>query len=590
MFRLAFAGLVLAVPLAAAPPPAIPSPDLSGLEPAVARQIQQQQNALKELYGRDPDPRELAVAWAGLGTSFHAYKLTGPAEEAYRKAMELDAKDPRWPHLLGGLLQDAGRLDDAVKAYGKALELAPEDEPALVHLGEIHLLQARREEGEAALRKALVLAPEDAAANALLGQAALERSDFREAAERLETALRGAPGANRLHYPLSRAYRGLGDTAKAAEHLAQVGSVGVRPADPILDQVESLRTGERARLESGKRAYNAGRFAEAAEEFQKALQARPESVEARINLAATLARQGDANGAIAKLREAVELAPANPTAQFNLGLLLAAGGSSREAIDHLVAAVAARPQDAEAHRELAALLRDAGRSEEALKEYAKAVEIAPADEAARLGRAETLVRTGRYKEARDLLEEDFKALPHSGLLAHGLARLLAACPDLSLRNGARALELGLALWNAQPVVPHAETVALAWAELGRCDEAARWEQTAIEAAQKAGFAEQAIGEMKKVAERFGSGGTCRPYSASSQEEPAEIRFRNSTIRPGRGACVVTPTRSRRTMSHEGLHIAFSSPGSAAAPPTRPTHATSFSYTRPPSRGRRQGTG
>lgn len=509
-FFLALAGLALAGTLAADQPPAIPSPDLSALEPAVAQQIQQQQDALKDLYGRDPDPRELAGAWADLGTHYHAYKLTGPAEEAYRKAMELHPEDPRWPHLLGGLLQDAGRLDEAVAAYGKALELAPEDVPALVHLGEIHLLQGQRAEGEAALRKALAMAPKEPAANALLGQAALERGDFREAVDRLETALRGAPGANRLHYPLSRAYKGLEDAVKAGQHLTQVGSVGVRAADPILEGVESLRTGERARLESGKRAYNAGRFAEAAEEFRKALQVRPESVEARINLAATLARQGDANGAIASLREIVEFAPTNSTARFNLGLLLAAGGSAPEAIEHLTAAVTARPQDAEAHRELARLLRDAGRYDEALKEYGRAAELAPSDEAARLGRAETLVRTGRYSQARDLLEEDLKALPKSGMLAQGLARLLAACPDLSIRNGARALELGLAAWNAQPIVPHAETVALAWAELGRCEEAARWEQTAIDAAQKAGYAEQALGEMRKVAERFGQGGGCRP--------------------------------------------------------------------------------
>jgi Flp pilus assembly protein TadD len=507
---LALAGLALAGTLAAAQPPAIPSPDLSKLEPAVARQIQERQSALKELYARDPDPRELAGSWADLGMHYQAYKLTGPAEQSYRQAMELSAQDPRWPHLLGALLQEAGRLDDAVKAYARALELAPEDIPALVHLGEIHLLEGRREEGEAALRKALAATPEDAAANALLGQAALERGDFREAADRLERALRGAPGANRLHYPLSRAWRGLGDETKAAEHLGKVGPVGVRPADPVLDQIESLRTGERARLESGKRAYNAGRFAEAAEELRRALEARPESVEARINLAAALARQGDREGAIARLREAVELAPANATARFNLALLLSAGGSSREAIEHLTAAVAARPQDAEARRELARLLRDEGRFEEALKEYGQAVEKAPSDEAARLGRAETLVRTGRYSQARDLLEEDLKALPQSGLLAHGLARLLVACPDLSLRDGARALELGLAVWRAQPLVPHAETVALAWAELGRCEDAARWEETAIEAAVKAGYPEQSLGEMRKVVERFRSGGTCRP--------------------------------------------------------------------------------
>src|SRR5215210_4357558 len=127
--------------------------------------------------------------------------------------------------------------------------------------------------------------------------------------------------------PLSRAYRGLGQAEKATEHLGKVGTVGVRPDDPVLDSLESLRTGERARLESGKRAYNAGRLAEAAEEFRGALKARPESVEARINLAAALARQGDTGGAITNLREAVKLAPANPTARYNLGLLLAAGGA-----------------------------------------------------------------------------------------------------------------------------------------------------------------------------------------------------------------------------------------------------------------------
>lgn len=504
---LALASLLL---IAAAPPPPIPAPDLSSLEPAVAQQIREQQAALKELYTRDPDPRELASVWAELGMHYHAYKLNGPAEEAYRKARELAAEDPRWPHLLGGLLQDAGRLDEAVQAYEQALKLAPDDIPALVHLGEIHLLAGRREEGEAALRKALAVTPGDPAIHALLGQAALERKDFREAVNRLETALQAAPGANRLHYPLSQAYRGLGETAKAQEHLAKMGPVGVRPSDPMLDTIESLRTGERARLESGKRAYNAGRLAEAAEEFRRALEVRPDSVEARINLAAALSQQGDRAGAITRLREAVALAPANLTARFNLALLLSAGGPSPEAIEHLNAVLATKPQDAEARRELARLLRDAGRYDDALVEYQQAVMDAPSDEAARLGRAETYVRTGRYQQARDLLEADLKALPQSGTLAHGLARLLAACPDPNLRNGARALELALALWNAAPLPMHAETVALAWAELGRCEEAVRWQSTATDTAQKAGFPAEAIGEMKKVAERYGREGGCRP--------------------------------------------------------------------------------
>jgi tetratricopeptide (TPR) repeat protein len=507
IFQISFllcAALTLAVPLNAA------EPDLSALEPGVARQIEERQKALRDLSTREPHPKELAGAWAELGMHYHAYKLIGPAEESYRKALELDPEDARWPHLLGGLLQDAGRLDEAVTAYGRALELAPQDLPALVHLGEIHLLQGRREEAEETLRKVVAAEPVNAAANALLGQAALERGAFREAADRLEAALRVVPAANRLHYPLSRAYRGLGETDRAAEHLGKSGSVGVRAADPILDGIESLRTGERARLESGKRAYNAGRFAEAAEDFRGALESRPESVEARINLAAALVQQGDRNGAIAKLHEAVELAPTNSTARFNLGLLLAADGPSPEAIEHLGAAVAARPLDAEARREWARLLREAGRLQDAAREYAQVVTDAPSDEVARLGRAETFLRGGRYKEARALLEEDLRALPQSGLVTHGLARLLAGCPDLSLRDGGRALELALTAWNARPIPAHAETVAMSWAELGRCDEAARWQQIAVEVAEKGGYQANLLAPMKQTAERYGSGGGCRP--------------------------------------------------------------------------------
>ncbi|HVR97911.1 MAG TPA: tetratricopeptide repeat protein [Thermoanaerobaculia bacterium] len=507
IWELLLSGWLLAGALAAAEPPAIPAPDLSGLEPAVARQIEARQEAVKDLAHRDPDPRELAAAWGELGMTYHAYQLAAPAETCYRRAAEVDPKDVRWPHLLGGVLQDTGRLDEAAAAYDKALEIAPGDTAALVHRAEIHRLQGRGTEAEAALIKVLAAEPRNAAVQALLGQAALERGDFKQAAELLEAALAAVPAANRLYYPLSRAYRGLGQADKEAASLAKVGAVGIRPPDPILDTVESLRTGERAHLENGKRAFNAGRHADAAAEFRQALEARPESVEARINLAAALAVQGDRAGAVTHLREALQREPANATARFNLATLLAADGANPEAIEHLTAAVAARPDDLEARGFLARLLRDAGRSEDALREYARVLERNPTDEDARLGEAETLVRLERYREARTKLEDGLKTLPQSGLLAHGLARLLAACPDVTVRDGARALELGLAVWNAQPAAAHAETLALAWAELGRCDEAARWQHAAI---GEAGHASQDPARFQAALARYEKGAPCRP--------------------------------------------------------------------------------
>jgi tetratricopeptide (TPR) repeat protein len=494
--------------------PPIHFPDLTPLEKEVGDQIGQAQERLTSLAGAPGNaPSELAGAFGDLGKLYHAYGLRGPAEACYRNAERLAPADPRVPHALGILLQEAGRLDEAAEAFRQALRLrkaagAPPDVAALVHLGEIARLQGRGADAEGSLTEALAADPSCAAAQALLGQSALDRGDSAAAVPRLEAALAAVPGANRLHYLLAQAYRGLGNEAKAAEHRAQAGQVGVRPADPFVDELEALRTGERARLARAKTAYQNGRYTEAADLYRGVLAERPDSVEARINLAAALVQLGDRAAAILELREALRRDPSRATAHFNLGTLLAVDGPSAEAREHLAAAAAALPNDAEARRALAEVLRDGGRLEEALPEYARAVALDPADERARVGEAETLVRLQRYGDAKTKLEEGFRALPRSGLLAYGLARLLAACPDPALRDGARARDLAFAVWQAQPTAGHAETVALANAEAGDCAEAARWQRIALDAAGSlpAGIVE----EMRKRLAGFDKGAPCRP--------------------------------------------------------------------------------
>lgn len=479
---------VLASPGAAQNLTPIRFPDLAPLEKPVAEQIGGLEDALRALLAEPkPDPGLLASVYSELGQVYHVYGLAAPAEDCYKNAERLLPGDYRWPHLLAALLQQEGRLDEAAAAWDRALEMEPRDVPALVHRGEILLLQGKPEEAVPFFQKALSRDAKSTAAKAQLGQAALARRDFPEAVARLEAALAESPEANRLHHPLALAYRGMGDRAKAEEHLAKAGTVGVRPADPLVDGLQERRTGERVFLIRGRVAYRAGRPAEALAEFRKAVEARPESVEGRINLGSALVLTGDRAGAIAQYQEALRLDAGNATAHFNLGTLLADQGEIANATSHMAAAVAKRPEDAEARRALAKLLRDGGRPEEALAEYARAVELEPADETARLGQAETLVRLGKYREARQSLEESLRVLPTSGRLSHGLARLLAACPDPSVRDGARALNLSTAVWNALPLSGHAETVALSLAELGRCEEAAEWQRKAIEAAGREGL-------------------------------------------------------------------------------------------------------
>lgn len=506
--------LAAALPLAASglEAPAVRPPDLSGLEPAVAEQIGQMQRALTdELAKPKPESREVAAAYGELGQVYLAYGWNDAAADCFRLAAQRDGGEVSWTYLLGAAEQAAGRLDSAAAAFAHALDLSPAAGVAAIHLAEIRLLQGRPDEAEAALKPALTVRALSPAAHSLLGQAALARHDFKAAVEHLTAALADVPDANRLHHPLALAYRGLGDRAKAEEHLAQAGQVGLKPPDPLLDAVAALKTGERLALMSGKTAARAGRFADAAQEFRRALASRPESVEARVNLGAMLANLGDRAGAVEQFREALKRDPGNATSHFNLASLQAQqaeGPARQEALTHVEAALVARPQDAEAHRLRAQLLRDAGRLEDALQEYARAIELAPGDEAARLGEAETLVRLARYSEARKKLDEGLIQIPGSGLLSHALARLLAACPDISVRDGKRALELAVAVWNARPAAAHAETLALALAETGQCDEAGKWQQKAIEEARREGLEGRIEGLTRKLAV-YAKGAPCR---------------------------------------------------------------------------------
>lgn len=489
----------------------IPAPDLSGLEPEVAAQLRDARALLDALLAGEGTQADLGEAAGDLGRLYHVYGFGEPAAAAYANASRFAPRDFRWPYFLAHLQQPAGRTAEAEVSYRRALELRPGYAPALVHLGEVLLSANRPDEAEAILKQALAEPGSAAAARAALGEVALSRRQFREAAEYLEAALAAAPDADRLHHPLGLAYRGLGEIDKARDHLARAGRVGVRPADPLMDELNGLRQGEMAHLLRGRVAFRFGRFADAAAEFRKAVEARPDSVPARINLGSALAQAGDRKGATEQLRQALKLAPDNATAHFNLAVLLIQEGALEEAAGHLQETVRIDPRDGAAHVELAQLLERAGRLDTALFHYKKAAGFTPQDERAWMGEANLLVRLERYREALEVLESAQGNIPGSGRVLHGLARLLAACPDPSLRNGARALELALRVHAARSTATHAETVALALGESGRCEEAARWQRTAIEAALQEGPAER-ISALESGLLRYEQGDTCRPVA------------------------------------------------------------------------------
>ena len=342
-------------------------PDLSHLEPEVRKQIKAQQDALMEtVKNAGADSTTVSIEYGSMGETYQAYSLLGPARECYVTANRL-RKHFRWVYLLAKLDQLEGRSDDAILGFRNSLALEPEYTPALVNLGNIYLELDRLDDARTSFASALEKRPNNPAAHYGLGQVALSKRSYAEAVEYFEKALALAPEANRIHYALAMAYRGLGDTEKAKIHLAQQGPVGVRVADPLIDRLAELVAGVRVHLFRGKTALEAKRYEEAAAEFRKAIEARPDTVPAHVNLGAALIQLGDAKGAAEEFKLALRFDPNNINAHYNLAILLANEQQHEQAIVHLQAVTTTNPNDSGAQFFLAQQLLRANRFEEALK-------------------------------------------------------------------------------------------------------------------------------------------------------------------------------------------------------------------------------
>lgn len=484
-------------------------PELTELEASVREQVTTAQDSLAAKV-KDPASSEtvLSEAYGRLGEIYHAYSLNASARDCYLNAGHLAPRDFRWIYLLGKLDQLEGRFEEAIRRYEAARILRPDYVATLVNLGNIFLELNRLEDAAERFREALKLDASNPAAHYGLGQLALSRRNYSEAVGHFDKTLAQAPGANRVHYSLAMAYRGLGDAEKAKAHLAQQGPVGVRVSDPLVDGLQDLIEGERLHLTRGKLAFEAQRYAEAVDEFRKAVAAKPDSVTARLNLGAALTQIGDLRGAAEQFEEALRIEPGKVNAHYNLAILLAGDNKHTEAINHLQSALKVEPNDLDARLLLARELAKSEHLDEALVEFERVVRADPDNEAALLDEVKLLYAKGQFKQALDVLEKGNAQYPQKGRTAVMLAYVLATSPRLELRNGARALDLAQRIFEATRAARHGALAAMALAELGRCSDAAELQQRMI-VAEEQGGAPDLLVKMKEQLKRY-EAQSCRP--------------------------------------------------------------------------------
>lgn len=225
------------------------------------------------------------------------------AAKSYAAVIELDPKSAAAELGLARSSVRTNQLKEAEAHFRKAAELDPTLKEALLELGPLYEKNGQPAEAIAVYRQF----PESVAARELLGHLLVEAGNAAEAIPHLEWAVQKSPtAANRL--ALAQAYRKNRQPEKELPLLQQ--AVAADPGNLDL------------RLAYGRELRDQRKFAEAAREFYRVVQGRPDSVEGWNELSAMLISLEDFPQALAALDRVRALGGEKPVHHYLRAIML----------------------------------------------------------------------------------------------------------------------------------------------------------------------------------------------------------------------------------------------------------------------------
>jgi protein O-mannosyl-transferase len=240
-----------------------------------------------------------------------------------------------------------------------------------------------------------------------------------------------------------------------------------------------------AHLNFGTVLLNKGRVDEAITQYQQSLAIDPDYAEARFDFGIALAQKGRVDEAITQYQEALQINPDYADAHVNLGIALLHKGRVDEALSHYRKALQINPNYMEARVNFGNALAQQGKVDDAISQYQEALQIKPDDEVVQVNLGIVLLQTGRAGEAMAHLQKALQLKPTDAKANNYLAWLLATCPEASLRDGSKAVELArqanMLTGGENAMILH--TLAAALAEAGRFSEAQETAQRALDLAE-----------------------------------------------------------------------------------------------------------
>jgi Flp pilus assembly protein TadD len=259
------------------------------------------------------------------------------------------------------------------------------------------------------------------------------------------------------------------------------------------------------------------RLAEAIEHARRAVQLVPGNDPAYHQLSFLLLRDGQAKEAIRVARDGLAVAPFNPELRSDLGASLVAQGETAEGMSQLRLACSIKPNSAGPRLLLGETLASQGKLAEAAAQWRDALRVEPGNAQAHCHLAVALAAQHQTAEALTHYTEALRLDPDFAVALNNVAWIRAANPQGEFRNGPEAVRLAERACRItqfkEPVM--VGTLAAAYAEAGRFEEAAATAKKARELALAAGQKELAD-KNQALIKLFGAR---QPYREPSQPGP-----------------------------------------------------------------------
>jgi tetratricopeptide (TPR) repeat protein len=324
----------------------------------------------------DIDPKRAKIH-AELGQLYLSEGDTGSAQKWLQSALDLDPQLVEARGNLAMVYADKGDLVSAAKLLRQALEDDPSFKEGHLKLGLILARQSRKSEAEDELDKAVALAPQDPATLSAVGKAKAQMGETSKGIALLQEVVDLAPGLAAAHLDLAQALAESYDLRAALVQTAE--AVRFAPQSGV------------AHFWRGRILYDLGRTDEAEPEFETACRLDPQMPEPRYFRALIDKQENKYPLAADQLEEVVKLQPRNVMAWDMLGQCLEHESETAKAITAWRHAVAIDPKFSQALFSLARALRptDQAESEQLMARY-----VAVQKERLILDHAATLANNG----------------------------------------------------------------------------------------------------------------------------------------------------------------------------------------------------